>query len=149
MVAYATSYIDPNAFGSAKSIDWISIVFVGGVNSLSGSVVMACLFSLMTELLRATFPKGKGYHGHIIHSQLHNRDTHQKRREHTPQDGQDYRQQEGRIETGRQNTRHIGPDAHEGGLPHGKDTCQPHQNKHGDDRNSILKVPSSAASVLQ
>ena len=53
-VAYATSYIDPNAFGSAKSIDWISIVFVGGVNSLSGSVVMACLFSLMTELLRAT-----------------------------------------------------------------------------------------------
>lgn len=52
MLAYATSYIDPNAFGSAKSIDWISIVFVGGINSLSGSVVMAVLFSVLTELLR-------------------------------------------------------------------------------------------------
>ena len=52
MLAYATSYIDPNSFGSAKSIDWISIVFVGGINSLSGSVVMAVLFSVLTELLR-------------------------------------------------------------------------------------------------
>ncbi len=52
MTAYATSYIDPNSFGSAKSIEWISIVFVGGVNSLSGSVVMAFIFSIMTELLR-------------------------------------------------------------------------------------------------
>lgn len=52
MVAYATSYIDPNAFGSAKSIDWISIVFVGGINSLSGSVVMAVIFSFLTEALR-------------------------------------------------------------------------------------------------
>ncbi len=52
MMAYATSYIDPNSFGSAKSIEWISIVFVGGINSLSGSVVMAVLFSVLTELLR-------------------------------------------------------------------------------------------------
>lgn len=52
MIAYATSYIDPNSFGSAKSIEWISIVFVGGINSLSGSVVMAVLFSVLTELLR-------------------------------------------------------------------------------------------------
>lgn len=52
MIAYATSYIDPNSFGSAKSIEWISIVFVGGINSLSGSVVMAILFSVLTELLR-------------------------------------------------------------------------------------------------
>lgn len=52
MVAYATSYIDPNAFGSTKSIEWISIVFVGGINSLSGSVVMAVIFSALTELLR-------------------------------------------------------------------------------------------------
>lgn len=54
MLAYTTSYIDPNSFGSAKSIDWISIVFVGGINSLSGSVVMACLFSVLTEVLRST-----------------------------------------------------------------------------------------------
>lgn len=52
MIAYATSYIDPNSFGSAKSIEWISIVFVGGINSLSGSIVMAFIFSIMTELLR-------------------------------------------------------------------------------------------------
>ena len=52
MVAYATSFIDPNSFGSAKSIEWISIVFVGGINSLSGSVVMAALFSILTESLR-------------------------------------------------------------------------------------------------
>ena len=54
MLAFTTSYIDPNSFGSAKSIDWISIVFVGGINSLSGSVVMACLFQVLTELLRST-----------------------------------------------------------------------------------------------
>lgn len=52
MVAYATSYIDPNSFGSAKSIEWISIVFVGGINSLTGSVVMSVLFSVLTETLR-------------------------------------------------------------------------------------------------
>ena len=52
MLAYATSFIDPNSFGSAKSIEWISIVFVGGINSLTGSVVMAVLFSVLTETLR-------------------------------------------------------------------------------------------------
>lgn len=52
MLAYATSYIDPNSFGSAKSIEWISIVFVGGINSLSGSVVMSVVFSTLTEMLR-------------------------------------------------------------------------------------------------
>ena len=54
MLAYATSYIDPNSFGSAKSIEWIGIVFIGGINSLSGSVVMALVISLMTEMLRTT-----------------------------------------------------------------------------------------------
>ncbi len=54
MLAYATSYIDPNSFGAAKSIEWIGIVFIGGINSLSGSVVMAMIFSLMTEMLRTT-----------------------------------------------------------------------------------------------
>lgn len=52
MIAYATSYIDPNAFASSKSIEWISIVFVGGINSLSGSVVMSILFTLLAEVLR-------------------------------------------------------------------------------------------------
>ncbi len=52
MLAFATSYIDPNSFGSAKSIEWISIVFIGGINSLTGSVAMAAIFSVMTEMLR-------------------------------------------------------------------------------------------------
>ena len=52
MLAFATSFIDPNSFGSAKSIEWISIVFIGGINSLTGSVAMAAIFSIMTEMLR-------------------------------------------------------------------------------------------------
>lgn len=54
MMAYATSYIDPNSFGAARSIEWISIVFIGGINSLSGSVIMALVISILSEALRTT-----------------------------------------------------------------------------------------------
>ena len=52
MLAYATTYVEPLAFGTLKSIDWISIVFVGGVNSLTGSLVSGLIFGLLPEVLR-------------------------------------------------------------------------------------------------
>ena len=52
MLAYATTYVEPLAFGSAKSILWISTVFVGGVNSLTGSLVSGLFFGILPEALR-------------------------------------------------------------------------------------------------
>lgn len=52
MLAYATTYVEPLAFGSVRSINWISTVFVGGVNSLSGSLASGLLFGIMPEALR-------------------------------------------------------------------------------------------------
>jgi len=54
MLAYTTSYIDPNSFGAARSIDWIGIVFIGGINSMSGSIVITLIFSVLSETLRTT-----------------------------------------------------------------------------------------------
>jgi len=52
LMAYNTTYIEPMAYGSAKSIDWICYVFVGGVNSLSGTLVAGAVFNILPEALR-------------------------------------------------------------------------------------------------
>lgn len=52
MLAFSTTYVEPLAFGTVRSIDWISIVFVGGVNSFTGSLLSGVLFSILPEALR-------------------------------------------------------------------------------------------------
>lgn len=52
LMAYNTTYIEPSAYASAKSIDWICMVFVGGVGSLTGTLTSGAVFSLMPEVLR-------------------------------------------------------------------------------------------------
>ena len=53
MFAYTTTFVEPMAFGVWRTIDWISIVFVGGVNSLTGSLFSGILFNILPEALRA------------------------------------------------------------------------------------------------
>jgi len=55
LMAYNTTYIEPMAYGSAKSIDWICYVFVGGVNSLSGTLVAGAIFNILPEVLRVVY----------------------------------------------------------------------------------------------
>lgn len=52
--AYLTTYVEPNAFATKKSIEWIIMVFIGGVNSLSGSVVAGVILNVLPEFLRFT-----------------------------------------------------------------------------------------------
>ena len=52
LMAFTTTYIEPGAYGFARSIDWISFVFVGGINSLTGTLLSGAVFSLMPEVLR-------------------------------------------------------------------------------------------------
>lgn len=52
LMAYNTTYIEPIAYGAAKSIDWICYVFVGGVNSLTGTLVSGAVFNILPEALR-------------------------------------------------------------------------------------------------
>ena len=52
LLAYTTTYVEPTAFGFAKSIDWISFVFVGGVNSLTGTLFSGLIFCTLPEILR-------------------------------------------------------------------------------------------------
>ncbi|GHV44634.1 branched-chain amino acid ABC transporter permease [Synergistales bacterium] len=52
MLAYNNTYVEPLAFGTARSIEWISIVFVGGINSLTGSIAAGLMFGVLPEVLR-------------------------------------------------------------------------------------------------
>lgn len=52
LMAFTTTYIEPGAYGFAKSIDWISYVFVGGINSLTGTFLFGAVFTLLPEVLR-------------------------------------------------------------------------------------------------
>jgi branched-chain amino acid transport system permease protein len=49
---YFTTYVEPMGFGWLKSADWIIIVFVGGLNSLTGAVVSGLFLGSLPELLR-------------------------------------------------------------------------------------------------
>ena len=46
------SYVDPTAFGWKKSADWVIMVFFGGVNSLSGSILGAFILNALPQVLR-------------------------------------------------------------------------------------------------
>lgn len=52
LYAFYTSYVDPTLFGWKKSADWVIMVFFGGVNSLTGSVLSTFVLSGLPELLR-------------------------------------------------------------------------------------------------
>jgi len=52
MFAYNATFVEPMAFGVWRTVDWISIVFVGGVNSLTGSTLSGIVFGILPEALR-------------------------------------------------------------------------------------------------
>jgi len=52
LYAFYTTYVEPGAFGWIVSAEWIIIVFVGGINSLTGSVFATVLLTGLPEMLR-------------------------------------------------------------------------------------------------
>ncbi len=52
MYAFYVTYVDPTLFNWKRSADWIIMVFFGGVNSLSGSVVSSFVLTALPEMLR-------------------------------------------------------------------------------------------------
>lgn len=53
LFGFFTTYVEPGAFGWVVSAEWLIIVFVGGINSLTGTVFSAVLLTGLPELLRA------------------------------------------------------------------------------------------------
>lgn len=52
LYGFYTTYVDPTMFDWSKSAEWVIMVFFGGVNSLTGSVVSAILLTVLPEALR-------------------------------------------------------------------------------------------------
>jgi branched-chain amino acid transport system permease protein len=52
LFAHYLSYLNPNSFTFLKSIEVIAMVVLGGMGSISGSVLAAVLLTLLPELLR-------------------------------------------------------------------------------------------------
>ena len=52
LFAHYLSYLNPNSFTFLKSIEVIAMVVLGGMGSISGSVMAAILLTLAPELLR-------------------------------------------------------------------------------------------------
>ena len=56
LFAHILGYINPNSFGILKSTECLVMVYLGGMGSLSGSVIAAILFTLLIEGLRFMIP---------------------------------------------------------------------------------------------
>jgi branched-chain amino acid transport system permease protein len=52
LYAFYTTYVEPSVFGWRKSAEWVIIVFFGGVNSLTGSILSSFVLLGLPELLR-------------------------------------------------------------------------------------------------
>jgi branched-chain amino acid transport system permease protein len=52
LYVFYTTYVEPGAFGWVVSAEWTIIVFVGGINSLTGAVVATVLLTGLPEFLR-------------------------------------------------------------------------------------------------
>jgi len=52
LYAFFTTYVDPGIFGWKKSAEWVIMVFFGGVNSLTGSIVGTIILTALPEFLR-------------------------------------------------------------------------------------------------
>ena len=53
LYGFYTTYVDPSIFAWTLSAEWIIIVFFGGINSLTGSIVAALVLTSLPEVLRA------------------------------------------------------------------------------------------------
>ncbi|MEE4355859.1 MAG: branched-chain amino acid ABC transporter permease [Desulfococcaceae bacterium] len=56
LFAHILGYINPNSFGILKSTECLVMVYLGGMGSLSGSVISAIVFTLLLEGLRFVIP---------------------------------------------------------------------------------------------
>jgi len=52
LYVFYTTYVEPGAFGWVVSAEWMIIVFVGGVNSLTGAVIATFILTGLPEFLR-------------------------------------------------------------------------------------------------
>ncbi|KPU44512.1 high-affinity branched-chain amino acid transport system permease protein LivH [Oxobacter pfennigii] len=52
LYAFYTTYVDPGLFGWKRSAEWVIMVFFGGVNSLTGSIVGTIILTALPEALR-------------------------------------------------------------------------------------------------
>lgn len=52
LYAFYAQYLEPGYFNWTISAEWLIIVFVGGINSLTGALVSATILSSLPELLR-------------------------------------------------------------------------------------------------
>ena len=54
LFAHTLAYLNPNSFTFIKSFDYVVMVILGGMGSLSGSVLAAVLLTVLLEFLRPT-----------------------------------------------------------------------------------------------
>ena len=52
MYAHLLQFINPRSFSILKSTDMLVMVYLGGIGSLTGSILGATLFTVLMELLR-------------------------------------------------------------------------------------------------
>lgn len=52
LYAFYLRYVDTSSFGWKKSAEWVIMVFFGGVNSLTGSVLGAAILNALPQVLR-------------------------------------------------------------------------------------------------
>ncbi len=52
LYVHFTTYVEPNGFGWLTSAGWIIMVFVGGINSLTGAIFSGMLLGALPEILR-------------------------------------------------------------------------------------------------
>ncbi|NPA26683.1 MAG: branched-chain amino acid ABC transporter permease [Chloroflexi bacterium] len=52
LYAHVLGYINPSSFGLVKSAEILGMLYLGGLNSVTGSVLGAVLFTLLSEILR-------------------------------------------------------------------------------------------------
>ena len=53
LYAFYITYVDPSIFGWRQSAEWVIMVFFGGVNSLTGSVLGSVILKGLPEVLRS------------------------------------------------------------------------------------------------
>jgi branched-chain amino acid transport system permease protein len=63
LLAHAIGYVNPSTFNILKSTEALLMVYLGGMGSLSGSVIAAVLFTVLVDALRFIIP--------ILNSALH------------------------------------------------------------------------------
>ncbi|MBN1141404.1 MAG: branched-chain amino acid ABC transporter permease [Deltaproteobacteria bacterium] len=68
LFAHVYGYVNPQSFNILKSTECLVMVYLGGMGSLSGSVLSAVLFTLLIEALRFIIPElnALAHHLHLI-----------------------------------------------------------------------------------